>query len=105
MNTKLTYENGLTYEDCIRVVVAEARPIIEDGAADDLTTEDLRRAERTLAGSRESADIAALAEVVALGVEYLNAVQREETAVHQVGPDPTMAAAFVRHFYGKGLVP
>jgi hypothetical protein len=93
-----------TYVEAIKIVVDEARQLIQDGAAEVLTMEDLHRAEKAQAGSRAPENIAALAEVVALGVEYLSGVEREQTAVNQVGPRPEMAAASVRHFYSKGLV-
>jgi hypothetical protein len=51
-------EMALPFEHCVRVTLAEARELIMDGAADDLTTDDLVKADRVLTGSRDPADLA-----------------------------------------------
>ena len=70
-----------------------AEPIIRDGAADRLTEAHLDVARRVLAAKRpEGPDVAVLAEVVALGFEYLRNVEgddpTEDEVIGQVGPHP-----------------
>jgi hypothetical protein len=89
-------EMALPFEHCVRVTLAEARELIMDGAADDLTTDDLVKADRVLTGSRAPADVEALAEVVALGYEYLTNVDREAVVRHHLAPDPVSS---VRYWY------
>lgn len=91
-----------TFVEAVRILVEEARPLITDGAAEGVSVEDLARAERALAGSTEAADIESLAQVAALGVEYLTAVGRERTAVYQVGPTPERAVGSIRYMSANG---
>jgi hypothetical protein len=91
---------ALPFEHCVRVALAEARELIMDGAADDLTIDDLRQADRVLTGSRAPADVEALAQVVALGVEYLDTVGREQVVCHHLGSAPEKS---VRYWYLTAL--
>jgi hypothetical protein len=88
---------ALPFEHCVRVAVAEAREIILDGAADELDATDLGIAEAVLDGTtRDPDDVERLAQVVALGVDYLSAVGRERAVREHLSPNPENS---VRYWY------
>lgn len=89
--------DALPFEQVVRIALTEASEIIRDGAADELTTADLATALAVLdGGSRKPEDVEKLAQVVALGAEYLATVEREDDVVHQLGQNPESA---VRYWY------
>lgn len=92
---------GMPFTEAVERLVAEAREIIRDGSADDLTADDLENAERALRGYRTKSNVAALAEVAALGAEYLLTVGRDLEYVAWAGGKPEFVASLVREHYRK----
>lgn len=93
---------GMPFTEAVERLVDEAREIIRDGAADDLTLADLENADLALRGYRTKSNVAALAEVAALGAEYLLNVGRDLEYVDWAGGNPEFVASLVRVHYRAG---